>query len=81
MKSFIVGLVITLAVALIPAPSVYISNPKLLYAAAMYKTAIGDPQAALRLVQRAEQPPSSPRAAAFQSLQTACFRCAILTVL
>jgi hypothetical protein len=55
MKTIIAGLVVSLALALVPAPKITVQNPQLLFAAAMYKTAVGDTQSALRLVQRAEQ--------------------------
>jgi hypothetical protein len=55
MKTIIAGLILSLAVALVPVPRITVQNPTLLYAAAMYKTAVGDTQSALRLMQRAEQ--------------------------
>ena len=55
MKTIIGGLIISLALALAPAPQVAVENPKALYLAALYKTAVGDTDSALRLVHRAEQ--------------------------
>ena len=73
MKPLIAGLILSFALALVPAPRISVNNPKLLYAAAMYKTAIGDTQSALRLMHRAEQAqqpaPEQPKTA-----QAACDR-------
>ncbi len=55
MKAIMVFISVALAVSLTPAPRVRIENPKLLYAAAMYKTAIGDTDAAVRFLHRAEK--------------------------
>ncbi len=55
MKTMIAGLALVLVLALVPAPSITVENPKLLYAAAMYKAAVGQTDSALRLMQRAEQ--------------------------
>ena len=76
MKTMIAGLVISMAVALIPPPRITVDNPKLLFAAAMYKTAIADTQSALRLMQRAEQARPSARAVPPAALRTACDRSA-----
>jgi hypothetical protein len=61
MKTIIAGLILSFALAFVPAPRITVQNPTLLYAAAMYKTAVGDTQSALRLMQRAEQA-QQPRA-------------------
>jgi hypothetical protein len=55
MKTMIAGIVLSMALALAPAPRITVENPKLLYVAAMYETAVGDTDSALRLVYRAEQ--------------------------
>ena len=55
MKTLIGGIIISLAFALAPAPKIIVQNPKLLLAAAMYKTAVGDTDSALRLIHRADQ--------------------------
>jgi len=54
-KTMVAGFIVSLAVALVPVPQITVQNPTLLYAAAMYKIALGDTQSALRLMQRAEQ--------------------------
>lgn len=74
MKPLIAGLTLSFALALLPAPRITVNNPKLLYAAAMYKTAIGDTQSALRLVHRADQVrrPATPETA--KTAQAACDR-------
>jgi hypothetical protein len=76
MKTLIAGLVISMAVALIPPPTITVQNPHLLFAAAMYKTAVGDTSSALRLVQRSEQARQSTNPAKSKAivLQTACDR-------
>jgi hypothetical protein len=71
MKTIIAGILISLAVALAPAPKITVQNPKLLFAAAMYKTAVGDTGSALRLMHRAEQARQSTRRARPAGLQTA----------
>jgi hypothetical protein len=81
MKTMIAGLVISMAVALIPPPRITVDNPKLLFAAAMYKTAIGDTQSALRLMQRAEQARQSTRTLPRNTLQTASGRSTLATIL
>ncbi len=84
MKAIITGLIISMAVALVPPPTITVSNPQLLFAAALYKTAVGDTDSALRLVQRAEQARQSRDAGKSQALklQTACDRPApLFTVL
>jgi hypothetical protein len=68
MKTIIAGLILSLALALVPAPQITVQNPQFLFAAAMYKTAVGDTQSALRLMQRAEQ---IQQAAAIQHPNTA----------
>ncbi len=55
MKSVAVLITLALAVARTPAPRITIGNPKLLYAAAMYETAVGDIHSALRFLHWAEQ--------------------------
>ena len=55
MKTIIAGIIISLALALATAPKITVQDPKLLFAAAMYKTAVGDTNSALRLIHRAEQ--------------------------
>ncbi len=60
MKAIIVFISVALMVSLTPAPRVRVENPKLLYAAAMYKTAIGDTVAAVRLLHRAEKAEHAP---------------------
>ena len=55
MKAILAGLILSLAFAFAPAPKITVENPTLLYAAAMYKTALGDTDSALRLMHRAEQ--------------------------
>ena len=81
MKTIIAGLILSLALALAPAPKITVENPTLLYAAAMYKTALGDTDSALRLMHRAEQAQRSVRPAHPNSLQTACDRSCSLTIL
>ena len=84
MKAIITGLFISMAVALIPPPKITVRNPQILLAAALYKTAVGDTDSALRLVQRAEQARQSAGAAKPHAvkLQTACDRPApLFTVL
>jgi hypothetical protein len=78
MKTIIGGIIISLALALAPAPKITVHNPKLLFAAAMYKAAVGDTDSALRLMQRAEQAPQSTRTVHPAALQTACDRSANL---
>ena len=78
MKTIIAGIIISLALALAPAPKITVQNPKLLFAAAMYKTAIGDTDSALRLIQRAEQARKFTRTVHQAALQTACDRSANL---
>lgn len=55
MKPLVAALIFSLAAALVPVPRITLQNPTLLYAAAIYKTALGDTHSALRLVHRAEQ--------------------------
>jgi hypothetical protein len=81
MKTMIAGIIISLALALAPAPKITVQNPKLLFAAAMYKTAVGDTDSALRLMQRAEQARQSTRTAHPAALQTAGARSILLTIL
>ena len=45
---------VTVAATLLPPPRITVESPRVLYAIAMYKTAVGDTAAALRLVRRAE---------------------------
>jgi hypothetical protein len=45
---------VTAAATLLPPPRITVESPRVLYAIAMYKTAIGDTSAALKLVRRAE---------------------------
>jgi hypothetical protein len=71
MKTIIAGVLISLALALAPGPTITVQNPKLLFAAAMYKTAVGDTDSALRLMQRAEQARQSTRTVHPAALQTA----------
>jgi hypothetical protein len=78
MKTIIAGIIISLALALAPAPKITVQNPKLLFAAAMYKTAVGDTDSALRLMQRAEQARPSTRTVHPAALQTAGARSANL---
>ena len=81
MKTIIAGIIISLALALAPAPKITLQNPKLLFAAAMYKTAVGDTDSALRLIHRAEQARQSTSKVHQAALQTACVRYALLTIL
>jgi len=81
MKTIIAGIIISLALALAPAPKITVQNPKLLFAAAMYKTAVGDTDSALRLIHRAEQARQSTSKVYPAALQTACDRSALLTIL
>jgi hypothetical protein len=76
MKTLIAGLIISMAVALVPPPKITVQNPQLLFAAAMYKTAVGDTASALRLVQRSEQVRQSTGSAKPRvvTLQSACDR-------
>jgi hypothetical protein len=76
MKTIISGIIISLALALAPAPKITVQNPKLLFAAAMYKTAVGDTDSALRLIQRAEQARPSSGQVRPAALQTAGVRSA-----
>jgi len=80
MKSVITAIVISMLLALAPAPKVTVNNAKVLYVAAMYKTAVGDTDAAVRLLRRAEQAKDT---ATVQSsvLQAAVITSAILTTL
>lgn len=78
MKTIIAGVIISLVLAPAPAPTISVQNPKLLFAAAMYKTAVGDTHSALRLMQRAEQARQSTRTVHPAALQTACDRSANL---
>jgi hypothetical protein len=78
MKTIIAGVIISLALTLAPAPTITVQNPKLLFAAALYKTAVGDTDSALRLMQRAEQARQSIRTVHPTALQTACDRSANL---
>jgi hypothetical protein len=81
MKPLIAGLVLSFAITLVGPPRITVQNPKLLYAAAMYKTAVGDTESALRLVQRAEQA-RQPAGAAQPNISTAAgVRSAIFTIL
>lgn len=81
MKTIFAGLIISFALALAPAPRITIENPKLLFAAAMYKTAVGDTDSALRLVHRAEQAQQSKPAARSNPLQAAALQSALCTIL
>ena len=81
MKTIITGIVISLAIALAPVPAITVQNPKLLFAAAMYKTAVGDTDSALRLIHRAEQARPSTLTAHPAKLQTACHRPVLRTIL
>ena len=81
MKTMIAGLVISLALALLPPPKITVQNPKLLYAVAMYKTAVGDTDSALRLVERAERVQQSAGVGHPVASKIACYRSAILTIL
>ena len=74
MKTIIAGLILSLALALVPAPRITVQNPQLLFAAAMYKTAVGDIQSALRLMQRAEQAQQPAAAQHPHTAQAACDR-------
>jgi len=76
MKTIIAGIIVSLALA--PAPTITVQNSKLLFAAAMYKTALGDTDSALRLMQRAEQAQQSTCTVHPAALQTACDRSADL---
>ncbi len=75
MKTIAAAVVVSLALALLPTPKICLQNPKLLYAVAMYKTAVGDTDSALRLLQRADQRrqardvarPANPNSASIQS--------------
>ncbi len=80
MKNIITAIVISLALSLSPAPKITVHNAKVLYVAAMYKTAVGDTDSAVRLLRRAEQ---AKEAGITQSsiLQAAVVRSAILTIL
>jgi protein involved in temperature-dependent protein secretion len=80
MKSVITAIVISMVLALAPAPKITVNNAKVLYVAAMYKTAVGDTDAAVRLLRRAEQAKDT---ATVQSgvLQAAVITSAILTTL
>jgi hypothetical protein len=81
MKTIIAGIIISLALALAPAPKITVHNPRLLFAAAMYKTAVGDTDSALRLIHRSEQARPSARTVHPAGLQTACDRSVLLTIL
>ena len=81
MKTMLAGIMISLALALAPAPRITVQNPKLLFAAAMYKTAVGDTESALRLMQRAERARATSRTVRPAALQTAGVRHALLTIL
>lgn len=81
MKTIIAGTIISLALALAPAPKITVQNSKLLFAAAMYKTAVGDTDSALRLIHRAEQARPTTRTVYPAALQTACVRSVLLTIL
>jgi hypothetical protein len=74
MKTLITGIVVSLVLALAPAPKITVQNPRLLFAAAMYKTAVGDTDSALRLIHRAEQARPSTGKVHPASLQTAGVR-------
>lgn len=50
----LMGIGIVGAAMLLPAPRITVQSPRLLYALAMYKTAIGDTNAAVRLFYQAE---------------------------
>ena len=80
MKTMIAGIVLSMALALAPAPRITVENPKLLYAAAMYKTAVGDTDSALRLVYRAEQArqAKSSRSSLLQAVSARSALCTIL---
>ncbi|MGI9103707.1 MAG: hypothetical protein ACR2IF_14810 [Terriglobales bacterium] len=77
MKLTITTLTLALGMMLLPPPRVTVNNPKILYALAMYKTAVGDTGAALRLMQRAEASktnashPEPPAASAASSTASA----------
>ena len=80
MKKVLAGLAVTFILSLVPAPKVAVENPGLLYAAAMYKAAIGDTNAAVRLANRADQAQSRrPQHSAI--LQSASARRALATIL
>jgi hypothetical protein len=81
MKTIIAGIIISLALALAPAPKITVQNPKLLFAAAMYKTAVGDTDAALRLIHRAEAARPFTSKVHPAALQTARDRSVLLTIL
>ena len=81
MKTIIAGITISLALAQAPAPKIIVQNPKLLFAAAMYKTAVGDTDSALRLIHRAEQARQSTSKVHPAALQSACDRSVLLTIL
>ena len=70
MKTITAGIIISLALALTPAPKITVQNPKLLLAAALYKAAVGDNDSALRLIQRAERARQSTRPLPSASWQT-----------
>jgi hypothetical protein len=80
MKKVITAIVISMALALVPAPKITVNNAKILYVAAMYKTAVGDTDSAVRLLQRAEQA-KDKEAAQPSILQAAVISSAILTTL
>jgi hypothetical protein len=81
MKAFLAVVLISLTVALLPRPRITVQNPNLLYAAAMYETAVGDTDSALRFVQRAEQAKKSIGAAHPSAGLTSSHRSAIFTIL
>jgi hypothetical protein len=81
MKTIITGLILSLVLALTPAPKIKVENSRLLFAAAMYKTAVGDTDSALRLMHRAERAQQSKPSVPSSALQAASFRSALLTIL
>ncbi len=78
MKLTIAGLAIALGMTLLPPPSVTVQNPRILYALAMYKTAVGDTGSALRLMHRAEASQAATRSAQTRSAATSIISVAVL---
>jgi hypothetical protein len=48
------AIAVTVAATLLPPPRIRLESPRVLYTIAMYKAAMGDTAAALKLVRRAE---------------------------
>ena len=67
-----ITLALTLSAAFIQPPQITVQDPSLLYTLALYKSFIGDPAAALRLLRRAEESKLRRRTASQPRAEAVC---------